>query len=224
MKNTQKLLKCVSMYLFYFLYTYFASFLLDQFTEVNRTTMMLILDFFFLIVIAFVYAKNIKEDFQKMKKDYTFLKVLKVIITGIISIIVLNIVISLVMSLFFEETSIEGNTQAIYDLASLSAIYAIFKTMIFGTIAEELLFRESLSECITNDKLFILISAVIYVSMNFIFTNLSGPNLIAQIITYFGWSLIFSGIYVKNNRNIILVMITKFVYNLIPLMLMFLAR
>ena len=93
--------------------------------------------------------------------------------------------------------------------------------MFFGVIAEELLFRESLSECVENNGLFILLSAIIYTAMNFVFaSNLNSETLFMELAIYFLPALLFSFLYVKNKRNIILIMLMKFVYNFVPLIIL----
>jgi len=93
--------------------------------------------------------------------------------------------------------------------------------MCFSIVAEELLFRESLSKCVDNNILFVLISAIVYTAMNFVFTTESIDFI--QLLAYFLPALVFSTIYIKTERNIIIVMLVKFVYNLIPFTILLLG-
>lgn len=220
MLKNQILLKTLSMYLIYFIYTYFAGYLIQALPSINDSLIMMILDCLFLILIVFVYRKNIQTSFKKIKKDYSIGKLIKVIFLGVIAIFVLNIVMGALTEALFPNMKLDQNTLAIQELASISMIYTIFKTMVFGIVAEELLFRESLSECIQNKATFIVISALIYTLMNFIFTTPASSNYLVEIAIYFIPALLFSYIYVKNNRNIIILMLTKLVYNLIPLIIL----
>ncbi len=218
MKKSEVLLKTTSLYLVYFLYTYFGSYIANMFPTLDSQLVMLILDILFLLVIVLIYKKALKKDFQILKKDYTVGKIFKVIAIGFLSIIVINVLVAGITQLLFQEGSVDQNTQSIQNLASLSMLYTVFKTMIFGVVAEELLFRESLSDLIDNNVLFVLVSAVIYTIMNFIFT--SDAFNMSQVLAYFLPALLFGTIYVKNKRNILLVMFTKFAYNLIPLVIL----
>ena len=218
MKKSEILLKTTSLYLVYFLYTYFGSYIASLFSGVDNQIIMLLLDILFLIVIVLAYKQVLKKDVQILKKEYSVKKVLKIIAIGFFSIVLLNMIIAALGTLLFENVNMDQNTASIQNLASLSMLYTVFKTMIFGVIAEELLFRESLSDLIENNVLFVLISAVIYTIMNFVFT--SEAFSISQILAYFLPALLFGTIYVKNKRNILFVMFTKFAYNIIPLVIL----
>ena len=218
MKKSEILLKTTSLYLVYFLYTYFGSFIASLFSGIDSQLIMLLLDIIFLVVIVLVYKQVLKKDMQILKKEYSVKKVLKIVAIGFFSIVLLNIVIAALGTHLFENASMDQNTESIQNLASLSMLYTVFKTMIFGVVAEELLFRESLSELIDNNVVFILVSAIIYTIMNFVFT--SEAFSISQILAYFLPGLLFGTIYVKNKRNILFVMFTKFAYNIIPLVIL----
>lgn len=224
MLKNQNLLKATCMYLVYFLYTYFAGYLVQLISPENETLILLVLDIIFLIFILIMFRKQLKEDMNYLKEKISFKKILKITVLGVISVFALNIIMGIVSEIIFPNLAMDQNTQAIYELASVSTLYIVFKTMIFGVIAEELLFRESLSKCINNKLIFVLLTAIIYTGMNFIFMPAAGgANLIVELIGYFFPALLFSFIYVKNDRNIILVMLVKFFYNLIPLALLFIA-
>ena len=215
MEQTQKMLKLVGIYLLYFLYSKIAGFFAQTITLMNGKAIYLIFDLFFLCFICFLYYKNLKKDFEDLKKNFSFKKILFIVLFYIGASFLVNILFGLIRMTFFPDVVLDENTQSIQNLALVSPIYAIFKAMIFGVIAEEVLYRESLSECVSDNLLFILISSLIYTILPFVFStqDISVMNL----LSYFLPSLLISTIYVKYNRNIIIVMIMKFVYNLIPL-------
>ena len=224
MSKNQVFLKAAVMYLIYFVYTYYASSIINVFAPINEYFVRLVLDILFLTVILVTYLPSLKKDKQVLKEKYSTKKIIKVVGLGVLAFIFLNIIMGIITDILFPGFSADQNTQAIQDLASLSMVYTVFKTIIFSVIAEELLFRESLSEAITSNGLFILVTSIIYTAMNFIFaTNNTGIYMIAELAIYFIPALLFSYIYVKNDRNIILIMLIKFVYNLIPLTILLLG-
>ena len=115
----------------------------------------------------------------------------------------------------------EANTNSLRVIAKASPLYAFFKSLIFATIAEELLFKKSIRDLINNNILFLMISSSIYAFMNIAYTELSYISLITFIRCF-----IFSGtlcyIYIKNDDNIFMAMLVKFFYNTIPLLLLLL--
>ncbi len=216
MSKAETLLKAVSVYLIYFVYTYFGSYITSLFPNWNSSYVMMALDILFLIFMIYMYQNKMREDLKKIKKDYKPLKVIGITLLGVIAIVAVSIGLSIISSIL--QVGIDENTSAIQ---SMPLIYAIFKTMIFGSIAEELLFRESLNESIQKDYILVIVSAIIYTAMNFIFSMQTIS--IMQILSYLIPAIIISTIYVKNNRNIILAMFVKFAYNLVPLTILLLG-
>lgn len=221
MLKNQALLKTVSLYLIYFVYTYFTGYLVQMLSFMNDTVIKMLLDFIFLILMVVMYQKNLKEELKDLKKNYTLGKILKIVLFGVVATFVLNIGMGALSEAIYPNLAVDQNTQAIQNLASISMLYTLFKTMFFGVIAEELLFREALSECIENNGLFIILSAVIYTAMNFVFaTNINSETLFMELAIYFLPALLFSFLYTKNKRNIILIMLMKFIYNFVPLIIL----
>lgn len=213
------LLKTVSMFLLYFIYTYFVGMVMTNIGIKDTTIGMFVADAVFLVVIVWVYARNIKEDFKRLKKDFSPGKLVKTVLLWVVIMFAVNFI----MNMLSPTLTTDENTTAIYNLATISLIYTIFKTMIFTTIAEELLFRESLSEVIDNNVIFIIVSALIYTIMNFIFTGEVTGNIFVYMLLYLVPGLLFSYVYTKHDRNILLIMLIKFCYNLIPLVLLLLT-
>ena len=218
MKKSEVLLKAVSVYLIYFIYMQYGSLLGSLVPFIPIHVVLLFLDILFLILILCLYHKNLEKDWIKFKKDSTMGQKLKIVLFGFLSIILANFVLSLIGEIFHSGNIVDQNTTSIQNMP---LYYAVFKTMIFGVIAEEILFRESLGDVIENKWVYILGSSVIYTAMNFVFT-ISDIS-IMQILGYFIPALVFGTIYIKNERNIIFVMIVKFAYHLIPLTILLLG-
>lgn len=219
-----KLLKTILMFAFYFAYTNIASLICQILGVSYDLTITLYADSIFMLIIVFVYQNNIKKDLKDLKKNNSWKKLLKTIFIWVIIIFVFMMTFGSIAELFFPglgKSNLDNNTQKIVDLYNISSFYTIFKTMIFGVIAEELLFKESVRNVINNKWLFIFISAIIYTIMNFIYTDLSSFSLkfllIYIVLINFIPFLLFSTAYIKNNSNIVILMLIKFVYNLIPI-------
>lgn len=93
----------------------------------------------------------------------------------------------------------------------------IFKTMMFSVIVEELIFKKTVRNIIDNNILFIVISSLLYGFANVIFTKIGSPIILMEAIPYIVISVITGILYIKSN-NLGLVMLVKFSYNIIPLM------
>ncbi len=67
--------------------------------------------------------------------------------------IALNVFTAFLAQVFHSDVLMDDNTASIQVLANQSMIYTIFKMMIFGVVAEEILFRESLNESMIDFNL-----------------------------------------------------------------------
>ena len=222
MLKSETLLKTVSLYLLYFLYTYFASAIISLLPMINGQVIMAVLDILFIFIAIFCYRGELKQDLEELKAKYKTGRIIKIVLLGVVTMIALNAFIALLAQVFNSNVLMDDNTASIQVLANQSMIYTIFKMMIFGVVAEEILFRESLNKVLTNNILFVIISTVIYTGMHFVFVG--APTNIFQVLPYVFLAILLGTIYIKNDRNIILVMLIKFTYNLIPLIGLFVNK
>lgn len=216
-KQESPLNKVILLYVVYFLYTMLGSMLASKLNISNSAYIMMPADILFLAFSVVIYKNNLKNDFQKFKKT-KMLKTIGTIVLGIVSIILLNGIMGMLTDIFLPDVNMDSNTSAMLTLLRTSPIYAFFKVLIFAPIAEEILFRESISTCVKDNILFIIFSALIYTMMNFIFN--SSTLTLVDLLVYFVPALLFSFIYIKNDRNIIIVMIIKFIMQFIPFIML----
>lgn len=222
MYNNRNYIKLLLTFFSYFFITVYGAMIFTTLGIKSEILKMFLNDIVFLIFIIWMYYSNIKEDFNEIKKNYKIKQILKNVFLWVIIILFLKMFFAIVFDFALQvDDASDPNTLAIYSLASRSSIYIVFKTMIFTVIAEQLLFRESLRECIDNKWIFVFVSAVIVTIMNFVFSNyslgISIPIIYFALVGYFIPALLFSVAYVQNKSNIIMLMLTYFVYNLIPL-------
>lgn len=222
MLKSETLLKTVSIYLLYFLYTYFASSIISLVPMLSGQLVMAVLDILFIFIAVFSYKEELKKDWQELKEKYPPKKIVMIVLFGVFTMIVLNAFTALLAQIFHSNVSMDDNTASIQVLANQSMVYTIFKMMIFGVVAEEILFRESLNKVLTNNVLFVLVSTIIYTGMHFVFVG--APTSVFQVIPYIFLAILMGTIYVKNDRNILLIMFIKFIYNLIPLIGLFINK
>ena len=215
-KSQDRIIKTIIVVLCYFLYSQAFESLFG-----NSYATKFIADVIFMVGIFLAYKDNIKEDVSDIKKNYKKGKIIKTIIIWFFIIFFFNILMGALTDAIIPNASNDDNTNAIYALYNVSPIYAIFKCLVFGVVAEELLFRESIHDVIKSKWAFIFASAIIYTLVNFAYTDFSDKIIIVSMLSYFLPALIFSYAYYKNNSNIIILMLIKLTYNLlIPFMLM----
>lgn len=220
MQKNLSLIKMLGSFFIYFLYSSYFLTLGRALGITNDLITMFVSDILFLILIVICYKDNIKKDLENLKKDYKISKIIKTILIWVFALIVLNFVMGFLTDLIAPDLATDNNTDALWNM---SKIYTIFKTLIFSVVAEELLFRESVRDVIENNYLFILVSVVIYTLMHFIFTGLPSDHTLIYIFIYFIPAILFSLAYIKNKSNILILMLIKFTYNLIPLTILLLG-
>lgn len=217
-KSYNNLVKTILAFLCYFLYSQAFTSLFGSSVAVN-----FIADIIFLIAIVLAYKENLKRAFNNLKKEYSLGKIIKTVILWVVIIFVFNMVMGMLTDVLAPNATLDDNTQAVRSLFQISTLYTIFKTMIFAIVAEELLFRESVHDVVSNKWLFILVSSLIYTLANFAYTGFNDHFLIISLLSYFLPALLFSYAYCKNHNNIIVLMLIKFFYQLIPLTIMFIS-
>lgn len=191
----------------------------------NEIITMLFSDMFFLILIILLYNQNLKNSINKFQTNYSWKQKIWIVLKFVMLIFIFNIIMGALTELIFPNAAKgkDENALSISNLFQMSSFYTLFKTLIFTTIAEELLFKESIHECIDNKIMFILISSSIYAAFNIIYSDLSMNYIWMDFIQYFLFSCILSYVYIKQDNNILFVILIKFLYNLIPTILLMLG-
>ena len=211
-KNIINFLKTILVFLVYFIYVNCFTSLLG-----NNVSTIFVADLLFLVMMVILYKDSIIKSFDTLKKKKIGKEIGISIWYAFVLLICYMVVGMILMEIFPEMESFDGNTTAIYSIYSLDTIYTIFKTLIFAAVAEELLFKESIRSIIKPNVLYVLISSVIYAFVNIMYNDLSLTITWLNMIPYLVFAILLNIIYVKNDNNICLVMMVKFFYNLIPL-------
>lgn len=216
------LLKTLIIFIIYMFYTNIISFIFTKVGFNDTVSTMFISDLIFFFIIVCLYQDNLKKDFKSFINNYNFKQKIWVILKYVVLIFALNMVLGFLTELFIPglENIKDQNSLSISSLLGVSTFYTLFKTLIFATIAEELLFRESMHECIDNKVAFIIISAIIYATINIFFTNFNSSYVWIDFLAYFLTYMLLSSAYLRNNDNIVVVILIKFFYNLIPTILL----
>lgn len=210
--NTANFLKTIIVFLIYFIYVNCFTALLG-----NDVSVIFVADLLFLVMMVILYKDSILQSFKKLKQKKIG-KEIGISIGYAFGLLICYMVVGMIlMEIFPEMESFDGNTTAIYSIYSLDTIYTIFKTLIFAAVAEELLFKESIRSIIKPNVLYVIISSVIYAFVNIMYNDLSLMITWLNMIPYLLFAILLNIIYVKNDNNICLVMMVKFFYNLIPL-------
>ena len=224
-KNINTLLSTIIIFIVYLFYTQVLSKILGLMSINDSVTQMFISDLIFLLGIIIFYKKKIKSSFNIFVKEYRLIKKITVILTWVVGIFFINILMGIITEFLFPEVAsvMDDNSDAIYNLFSVSSIYTIFKTMIFAVVAEELVFKQAIRDVFTNNIVFVVVSSLIYVIMNFAYADFNQSGILIDMLGYLMFAIVTSIAYIKNDDNIFIVMLIKFFYSLVPLLILVLG-
>lgn len=212
-----KLIKTLLIFIGYVFFTNILGLILKLVGINNNITTMFISDLIYTLIVIKAYKSDLQKEFNEYKKQKSKLKN---ILIWVLILFGINILFSLILKLMIPQlNSLDNNSESIVQLFEISTIYTFFKTLLYAPVIEELVFKKSIRDIINNDIAFVLISSSIYTIMNFIYTSSIPEYMYFDIIQYFTFSSILSIAYIKN-KNIIPIMIIKFIYNLIPTILL----
>ena len=156
------------------------------------------------LVFVLIYFKRIKDDCKRLTK--------KNIIFILISAVVL-IVLNYLISSLFESLDVEMNNQdTITGLMDNYKVLMIIAVTLFAPLAEEFVYRYSLSSIIKNDILFIIISSIIFGLMH-------GIGIVTTVYVLMG--AILAIVYLKTDKNIASSTIVHILNNAFAVLTMF---
>ena len=213
--KTANIAKAIILFFTYIFYQKIGTLLFKNIGIYDNILTSFIADLLFFIIVIFIYRNDLKKEFKAFNNDYSLKNRCKIIFKSLFIILLINIIISFISSLFLPDNIDEINN--IQSLVNNSIPYLIFKSLIFSAIIETLVFQVSIRVLINKKIIFILISSLVFTLMNLAYTNLDSSYLIFDAIGYFTMSLIFAYIYVKTD-NIFFIVFIKIIYNIIPLL------
>lgn len=163
----------------------------------------IILEAILAIVFIIKYRKKLKEDIKKFKpKDF-----LKIFLIGIAVVGVFEIIEEILEAL----GATFGNQESLEELFGKTKILMLTNVILVAPIVEEFLFRYSLSTIIKNDKIFLIVSSILFGVMH---------GLDTSTIVYVLAGLALGTIYLKYKKNLVPSIIVHFMNNLVAAILM----
>ena len=190
---------------------------LTSFTEslVNFLTYLVLLP-----VIYFMLKSEFSDDWNafKLMKNEWFL----IIVVGYLYLMLGNVV-SMYASDFLgtllgiPQAEAVNQVTIIRSLQGSGTIFMFISAVLLGPVIEELIFRKSIFGVIKNDKIALIVSAVVFGSIHLI-GEASFLSALVNGISYIVMGLIFGYIYLKNKKNIMAPIAVHILSNLISVL------
>ena len=166
-----------------------------------------LLAIFTLFILSFIYFKDIKNDFNKFKKNI-FKNIL--LCFGVFICCFLIVIIGNNLTFMITHVKDANTISLIFPNMKTLLYYTLFVMLIYTPIVESLIFNKTLKNLIKNDILFTIVSALLFGLMQ-IGINLSNVNTIISSIPYMIVGAIMAILYVKK-KNIFFPIVTWFIY------------
>jgi membrane protease YdiL (CAAX protease family) len=148
-------------------------------------------------------------------------KWLGLIIAGYLYVLAGNIFANVLTQLLYfitgKEESISVNQSIILEsLRGGGAFLMILSAVILGPIVEELIFRKAFFGIISNQKIAMVVSSLLF-GLIHVLAEPTFLDLVINIIPYVIIGFVFGSIYIKHQKNIFIVTIIHMITNLISI-------
>ncbi len=186
---------------------YYAKIDVTKMSILAKTIYLILCETLIITLITVINKKKLKKDFKDIKKHFTeyFKKYLKVYILTLIIMMISNALINLLTN------SIAGNEETIRETVTKAPVYMFFTAVIFAPFTEEMVFRNSIKNIITNKYAFIITSGLIFGGLHVI-GNINTIYDLLYIIPYGAPGIAFAYMLYKTD-NIFVPMGIHFLHN-----------
>lgn len=158
--------------------------------------------------IGLILNKEIKEALTDIKKNHQkyFSKYLKYWLYSLIIMAGSNIIIS-----FINGGGVAGNEETIRQIFTKAPIYMFVSAVFIAPVLEELTFRQAFRNIFSNDKVFIIMSGLVFGGLHVV-GNVNSPVDLLYLIPYCTPGFVFAYIMAKTD-NVFVSMGLHFLHN-----------
>lgn len=168
--------------------------------------------YYILLIIFYLllFKKDLINDYKEFKKQKK--KNIKVVLKNILFLFFILILSSIFIKLIFNNIT-DSNSEFLVSALTTNNFYFLFITIVMSPFIEEIVFRKTFKDVISNPWIFIIISSLVF---GFYHEGyyLSSANDIIFIVKYFLVGICFSYFYHKTD-NFFTPYLTHLIYNAI---------
>lgn len=189
---------------------------IDTIPETIKILYTLIFDITFLILLIYIYRKEIKEEFKNFFNKTNIINNLKKSLSywfvGLMIMFTLNIIIANITN------ELAANEQAVREMIDQYPLYMAFQVMLYAPISEEIIFRKSIDKIFKNKYLYILASGLIFGGLHVI-SSITSPIDCLYLLPYCSLGFVFALLYKNTNNNIFSTITAHSIHNTLALLL-----
>ncbi len=147
-------------------------------------------------IFIYIYKNTITKDLSYFKKNFlkNFFISFKYWLIGLIIMYISNYIITHILNM-----NIASNEISVRNFINISPLLMLFNTCIYSPITEELAFRKSIKDCISNKWIYILTSGLSFGLLHII-NNINSPLSLLYLIPYGAFGITFATLYYKTNN------------------------
>lgn len=171
---------------------------INNLTTNNEVILTLFSDLILVIILIFIYRKDLKKDFIDAKNNFYnfFENSFKIWFIGLMLMMVSNLII-----IFFIQNASANNENAVQSMIDASPYLTLICAGILAPIIEELTFRKAFKDVFKNKYVFIFVSGFIFGLLHVIFSY----NSLIDLIYLFPYAFLggsFAYMVDKTNNNL----------------------
>lgn len=189
---------------------------ISTFSEKDKVIYSFLCSLVFFIIIILCYYKSLKKDLKSFIENFNtlFEQAFKYYLVGLAIMILSNIIINIIFG------EITENEQTVRSYINLAPLLMVIDISLLAPFSEELLFRKSFREFISNKWLYIFVSGFIFGGLHVIGTD--GLLGALSLIPYCSLGFAFAYTYAKSD-NIFSTISIHMLHNTITVILYFIG-
>lgn len=167
-----------------------------------------------IVIFILIYRKTLIKDFKSYTKNFyhNIETSIKYWLIGFIIMVVSNLIITFILN-----KGLAGNEEEVRKLIDSFPLFMIFNTVIYASLIEELSFRKSIKDAISNKWIYVLTSGLLF-GMLHIISYISTPIDLVYLIPYGALGIVFALLYHKTN-NIFSTITIHAIHNLLAIIM-----
>ena len=188
---------------------------INNFSLIGKVIISLISNLIILAILIFIYKDTLIKDFKNFfnKNISENLELsFKYWLLGFGIMVVSNLILTVITN-----GGIAGNEESVRKLIDIAPLYMLFDVAIYAPITEELIFRKSIRDFISNKFIYCLVSGLIFGGLHIV-SNITTPIDALYLIPYSALGISFAALYTKSN-NIFSSMSMHALHNTIAILL-----
>ena len=147
-------------------------------------------------IFIYIYRKTLIKDLSYFKKKFSknFFTSFKYWLVGFIIMYISNYIITRILNM-----NIASNEVSVRNFININPLLMILNTCIYSPVVEELAFRKSIKDCISNKWIYILTSGLLF-GLVHIVSYIDSPLSLLYLIPYGAFGITFAYLYNKTNN------------------------